>query len=202
MDRIPDGAAVILGAQPITGYNPFVQNNDLMYFCGVEIPNAVLVVDGLNRTSTLFFTLSESAARNEGISLDLVKNPKEATGIESVFPIEQLSAHLSRLASRAPVLYTSFKPEELARECSNEKFGTLFQFMTTNVWDGRLTRELQFVQNLKIRFPQVEVKDCSPMIWDLPQPQVAGRDRGPAQSRGPRRPGGRRNDEILPGRRL
>jgi len=45
MDRIPDGAAVLLGAQPITGYNPFVQNNDLMYFCGVEIPNAVLVVD-------------------------------------------------------------------------------------------------------------------------------------------------------------
>jgi len=167
MDRIPDGAAILLGAQPITGYNPFVQNNDLMYFCGVEIPNAVLVIDGLNRTCSLFFTLSESSARNEGISLDLVKNPKDTTGIESILPIEQLSAHLSRLASRMPVLYTSFKPEELARECSNEKFGTLYQNLMANVWDGRLTRELQFVQNLKTRFPQVEVKDCSPMIWDL-----------------------------------
>nr|CAI78584.1 probable X-pro aminopeptidase [uncultured Aminicenantes bacterium] len=167
MDQIPDGAAVILGAQPVTGFNPFVQNNDLMYFSGVEIPNAVLVVDGRNRTGTLFFTMSESAARNEGISQELVKNPREATGIENVLPIEQLSSHLSRLASRGSVLYTSFKPEELARECSNEKFGTLFQSMMTNVWDGRLTRELQFVQNLKTRFPQVEVKDCSPMIWDL-----------------------------------
>jgi len=167
MALVPDGAAVILGAQPITGYNPYVQNNDFMYLCGVEIPNAVLIVDGLNKSSSLFFTISESAARNEGIDLDLVKNPKDATGIENVFPAEMLSAHLSRLASRAPVLYTPFKPEELARECSGEKFGTLYQNMMTNIWDGRLTRELQFVQNLKIRFPQVEIKDCSPLIWDL-----------------------------------
>ncbi len=27
--------------------------------------------------------------------------------------------------------------------------------------------ELQFVQHLKTRFPQVEFKDCSQMIWDL-----------------------------------
>ena len=167
MAKIPDGAAIILGAQPITGYNPYVQNNDMMYLCGVEIPNAVLIVDGKNQASSLFFTITESGARNEGISLDLVKNPKEATGIENAFPLEQFSSYLSRMSSQMPALYTSFKPEELARECSNEKFGTLFGNMMTNIWDGRLTRELQFVQNLKIRFPQVEVKDCSPMIWDL-----------------------------------
>ncbi|MHB8093370.1 MAG: aminopeptidase P N-terminal domain-containing protein [Candidatus Aminicenantales bacterium] len=167
MDRIPDGIAVILGAQPITGYNPYVQNNDFMYFSGVEIPDAILVVDGVNRESTLFFTIAERTAAGEGISLDLVRNPKEVTGIERVLPLEQFSSYLSRTAPRAKVLYTSFMPEELLRECSQEKSGTLLANTTLNPWDGRLTRELQFVKVLKDRFPGAEIKDCSPFIWSL-----------------------------------
>ena len=167
MDRIPDGIAIILGAQPVTGYNPYVQNNDFMYFCGVEIPDAILVVDAVNRESVLFFTIAERTARGEGISLDLVRNPKEVTGIDRVLPLEQFPSYLFRTASRAKALYTSFMPEELLREASQEKSGTLFANMTLNPWDGRLTRELQFVKALKDRFPQNEIKDCSPFIWDL-----------------------------------
>lgn len=167
MAKIPDGAAIILGAQTITTYNPQLQNNDMMYFSGVEIPNAILIIDGKNRESALFFTITEAGARGEGISLDLVKNPKEVTGIEKAFPIEQFSSYLSRMTSQMQVFYTSFKPEELKSEVSNEKFGTLYNNMMTNPWDGRLTRELQFVKNLKERLPHIEVKDCSPMIWDL-----------------------------------
>jgi len=167
MDRIPDGITIILGAQPVTGYNPYVQNNDFMYFCGVEIPDAILVVDGVNRESVLFFTIAERTAKGEGISLDLVRNPKEVTGIERVFPLEHFPSYLSRTASRAKSLYTSFKPEELLREASQEKSETLLANMTLNPWDGRLTRELQFVKVLKDRFPQNEIKDCSPFIWDL-----------------------------------
>jgi Xaa-Pro aminopeptidase len=167
MEMIPDGAAVILGAQPPTGYGEFVQNNDLMYFSGVEIPNAMLIIDGKQKTSTLFFTLSESAARNDGVSLDLVRNAKDVTGIERVAPAEQFTSSLSRLANQGSVIYTSFKPEELSRECSNEKFGILQNSMVFNLWDGRLTRELQFVKNLRERLPQAAVKDCSLMIWEM-----------------------------------
>jgi Xaa-Pro aminopeptidase len=167
MAKIPDGAAIILGAQTIVEYNPFVQNNDMMYFAGVEIPNAALIVDGKNRESLLFFTLTERGARNEGISLDLVNKPQEATGIERVLPMEQFGATLSRMASQGMVLYTSFMPEELARECTSGKFGTLLTSMVTNPWDGRLTRERQFVKNLNERLTRTPVKDCSAMIWDL-----------------------------------
>ena len=167
MEMIPEGAAVILGAVPPTGYNEFFQNNDFLYFSGVEIPNAILIIDGRQKSSTLFFTISENAARNEGISLDLVRNAKDVTGIERVAPAEQFTSALARLASQGYVLYTSFKPEELSRECSSEKFGILQNSMTFNLWDGRLTRELQFVKNIHDRFPQAAVKDCSPLIWDL-----------------------------------
>ena len=167
MAMIPDGIAVILGAQDIVGYNKFFQNNDLMYFGGVEIPNSILIIDGVRKESILFFTISERNAKAENISLELVHNPVDYTGIESYYPLERFSSLLARLSDQVDVIYTSFKPEELMRECSNEKMNTLKKNMILNEWDGRLTRELQFAKHLKERFPQVEVKDCSKKIWEL-----------------------------------
>ncbi len=166
MEKIPDGAAILLGATLPAG-GEFFQNNDIMYFAGVEIPNAALILDGRSKTSTLFFTMTDTAARNEGIGLDLVHNAAGLTGIERIAPIEEFSRALARLAGSGAVLYTSFKPEELPRENSAEKLTALQTSMTLSLWDGRLTRELQFVKNLRERFPQAVVKDAAPFIWDL-----------------------------------
>ena len=54
IEKIPDGVAILLGAQPQPGYMEYYQNNDFIYLTGVEIPNAVLVVDGRKKESTLF----------------------------------------------------------------------------------------------------------------------------------------------------
>jgi len=166
MEKIPDGAAILLGATPPTG-GEFFQNNDMMYFAGVEIPNAAVIIDGRAKATTLFFTITDAAARNEGISLELVRNAAAVTGIERVLPIDQFTPGLSRLAGSGAVFYTSFKPEELAREYSAEKHAALQNSMTLNLWDGRLTRELQFVKNLRDRFPQAVVRDAAPFIWGL-----------------------------------
>lgn len=55
MAQISDGVAIILGAQPTTGYRESVQNNDFFYYSGVEIPNAILLVDGRRKESILYF---------------------------------------------------------------------------------------------------------------------------------------------------
>jgi Xaa-Pro aminopeptidase len=167
MERIPDGAAIVLGSTPATGYLEYFQNNDFLYFSGVEIPNAILIIDGRAKTSTIFFTISENAARGEGVPLDIIRDPRAATGIEQALPLEQFSGALARLANRGAVLYTSFKPEELSREASSEKLNVLQNSMTLNAWDGRLTRELQFVRHLRDRFPSAEVQDAAPFIWEL-----------------------------------
>jgi Xaa-Pro aminopeptidase len=39
--------------------------------------------------------------------------------------------------------------------------------MTRNSWDGRTSREVAFVRHLEDAFPQVKVKDCSELIWEL-----------------------------------
>jgi len=168
IEKIPDGLAVILGAQNVTGYTEYFQNNDFMYFSGVEIPNSILIIDGVNKDSALFFTISEREARGENISMDLVQNPREYTGIERYFPLEQFSGYLARrIREGIRTIYTPFLPEELMRECSEEKMRALRENMIFNIWDGRLTRELQFVKLLRERYPQAEVKDCSAMIAEL-----------------------------------
>ena len=167
MERIGDGIAVFLGAKGPTTGMPFAQGSDFHYLTGVDVPNAALIIDGKNKESHLFFTLSEEEARGEGMSLDLVHNPQEATGIERIYPLERFSTLLSRFSQQTSVFYTMFKPEELHRENSNEKFNALQTTMTLDIWDGRITRELQFVKNLKDKFPQLTIKDCSSLVWDL-----------------------------------
>jgi Xaa-Pro aminopeptidase len=167
MDKIPDGIAVILGATSPTGDREFRQGHDFAYFTGVEIPDAYLIIDGIRRESVLFFTIGEKEAEGEGLPLDLIRNPKEITGIEKILSAEQFGAALTGLSQKTRVFYTMFKPEELGAENTNEKWNALQKTMTLNLWDGRLTRELQFVRQLRDKFPPVDVRDCSALVWDL-----------------------------------
>ncbi len=167
MDQIPDGVAILWGAQLPGSYMEYYQNNDFMYFTGVELPNAILIMDGTTGESTLFFTSSIRAARNEGVPANLIESPEAYTGIEHFRPFEDFSRVIEGLSRKVKIFYTPFKPAEGMRECTLETFRMLQKNMTTHPWDGRLTRELQFVRNLKERFPEVPVKACDPMIWKL-----------------------------------
>jgi Xaa-Pro aminopeptidase len=168
IEKIPGGLAVILGAQNVTGYTEYFQSNDFMYFSGVEVPNSVLIIDGINKDAAIFFTISEREAQGENISLDLVRHPQEYTGIERYYPKENFSGYLARrIHEGVGTVYTSFLPEELMRECSEEKMRVLSEDMMFNEWDGRLTRELQFIKILRERFPRAEIRDCSGLIADL-----------------------------------
>jgi Xaa-Pro aminopeptidase len=160
MEEIPDGAAIIPGAtSPIASYQ-FFQSNDFLYFTGVEAPNAWLVVDGVNRTSTLFLTLDEHDARGEGIPPELALDPAAYTGIEQALPVEEMDAFLTDLGREVGVFYLSQRPEELHRMNTNEVHRAFQRTITEGPLDGRLTRELQLVERLKLRYPDIEVRDC------------------------------------------
>jgi Xaa-Pro aminopeptidase len=142
MDAIGDGVAIVLGASTPASDVGFRQGNDFYYLTGVDVPDATLVIDGQRKESVLFLTMDERTA-------------------------DGLAGFLSGLYRRGPTLYTPFRPEEIGPENSNEKFNALQRSMTANPWDGRLTRELQFVTRLRERFPQYETRDLAPIIWDL-----------------------------------
>ena len=167
MDKIPDGIAVIRGASEPLGDSPFTQYNNMMYFAGVEIPDAILIVDGERRESSLFFTIDEHHADGENISLDLVRDPVKITGIEHYLPYEDFSGTLTNRVKGSTVIYTPFSPEEHIGENSMEKFNKFKRTVTDNEWDGRITREMQFVAVLNQRFPDNRVENCTPFIWEL-----------------------------------
>ncbi len=166
METTGDGAVVFLGAQTPSSDVAFRQGHDFFYMSGVEIPDAILVVDGMRKESVLFLTMTESTADGLALPLALIRAPVAYTGIERVLPAEQFSSYLAGIVRRNQPLYTLFKPEEVGPENSNEKFDALQKSTTLNIWDGRLTRELQFVKQLRERFPQVDVRDSSPIVWN------------------------------------
>src|ERR1700732_3886372 len=49
-----DGFAVVHGAPSPPGYTRFRQSNDFYYLCGVEVPNAYLLLDGVTRKASLY----------------------------------------------------------------------------------------------------------------------------------------------------
>jgi Xaa-Pro aminopeptidase len=160
MNEIPDGVAIIPGATaPVTGER-FFQSNDFLYFTGVEAPNAWLVVDGVDRESTLFLTLDEHDARGEGIPAELATDPEGFTGIERALPVNGLESFLADAGRRVGIFYLSQRPEELHRMNTSEVFRAYQRTVTEQPLDGRLTRELQLVAKLQERFPEVEVRDC------------------------------------------
>lgn len=167
MESIGEGAAVFLGAQTPSSDVAFRQGHDFFYMSGVEIPDAILVVDGQRKESVLFFTMTESGADGLAIPVALVRDPVAYTGIQRALPADQFSSYLASLARRPQPLYTMFMPEEIGPENSREKFNEQQKSMTLNLWDGRLTRELQFVKQLRERFPQLDVRDSSPIVWNL-----------------------------------
>ena len=167
MERISDGAAVILGAPSGN------QSHDFYYLTGVEVPDAVLFVDAKKKESVIFYTISERAAREAGLSLDFVRDPVGTTGVERWLPAEQFNNFLaqrfysylyrqkSAREQEIATLYTPFKPGSIG-----ELTGNLRQ-MTRNSWDGRVSREVMFARHLQDEFPQLNVKDCTEIIWEL-----------------------------------
>ena len=163
MNQIPDGMLILRGAAMPGSFTQFYQYNNLMYLSGVEIPDVILVIDGKKRESSLFFTISENFAKSEGIDLRLIDDPKSVTGIENVLPLEDFGTFLNQSLEESGIIYAPFSANEFMAEVSREKNHSLQNSMTEDEWDGRESREIQFVNLLKAKYPAIEVKSRSPV---------------------------------------
>src|SRR5580765_3143705 len=48
------GHALISGVPESPGFDPFRQNNNFYYLCGVEVPHAYLLIDAARKLTTLY----------------------------------------------------------------------------------------------------------------------------------------------------
>src|SRR5687768_5609752 len=54
MAAIGDGVAILQGATELPSYLPFRQNNQVYYLTGVEVPRAIVVLDGKAKRTTIY----------------------------------------------------------------------------------------------------------------------------------------------------
>ena len=170
-DSIGKGAiAVVPGAPTPVGYVRFRQSNDFYYLCGVEVPNAYLLLDGTGRRALLFLPhRNASRERGEGKmwSSEDADEIQKLSGMDAVLGVDLLAENIGRFAQRsAGVLYAPLSPAEgfaVSRDLALRRTAEL----ATDPFDGGASREGRFAALIRERFPQVELRDLTPALDKL-----------------------------------
>jgi Xaa-Pro aminopeptidase len=164
-----DAIALIQGAPSVQGFYVFRQSNTFYYLCGLEVPHSYLLLDGRTKQSTLYLPhRDEGRERNEGkqLSAEDAERVKELTGVDRVLGYGMMGRNFvwSYLVRQpVPVLYTPHSPAEGQFQSRDEVLGGLAgQF--ADPWDNQPSREGYFIQLIRERYPQFEIKDLSPIL--------------------------------------
>jgi Xaa-Pro aminopeptidase len=173
LDRIgPDAVAVLQGVSLTNGYQMPRQHNTFYYLCGIETPGSYLLLDGRSRTATLFLPPQNAALeRAEGkvLSAADADQVKKLTGVDHVLDTNRMHQAWPRAVGRLgppSVIYAEFEPAE-AHGQSRDELRMGKTAILQDPWDGRLSRESQFMALLSARNPGSEIRNLSPILDDL-----------------------------------
>jgi len=166
-----NAVAILQGAPTPDGYTRFRQSNDFYYLSGVEVANAYLLLDPVERKTTIYLPhRNERRELGEGkvLSVEDLDEVKKASGLDAVFGPELLGEHLARiLQRRAPLtVYTPLFPPEGGAESRDLALRRVAE-LGSDPWDGRPSRAGNFVRRLQDKFPNLAAADLSPILDDL-----------------------------------
>ncbi|HET7218412.1 MAG TPA: Xaa-Pro peptidase family protein [Vicinamibacterales bacterium] len=164
LEQIGSGAVVMQGTAELPSYLKFRQNNQFFYLTGVEVPRAILVIDGKTRTSTLFLSpRDERAERSEGPVLTPGPAAEKLTGIERVRDRNEFASVLAALAAEGRTLYLPHRPEALGAATPGYTAAHAAKSLE-DPWDGRKSREAAFIDRVQANAPKSEIKDLDPIL--------------------------------------
>src|SRR5580692_2431309 len=113
MEKIGDGAAILLGTTEPPGEMPLRQGNQFFYVSGVVEPRAILVIDGKTKHSTLFLNPrnAQREASMYGPGLSPGDEAAKITGMDAVLPRSDFQAMVDGVTKEGRVIYTPFRAE-------------------------------------------------------------------------------------------
>ena len=138
MKSIPDGIALMIGSEGEK------QNSNFIYFTGVEEPRSILLIDGMKKESILFLPSVESGEK-------II----EDSGVARVIPLSGLTPLLASYQAQTKIIYTPYRDN--ARTAK-------IDFIDP---DNRLSREMNFINQIKERVPSCKFMDLSRAIGEL-----------------------------------
>jgi Xaa-Pro aminopeptidase len=163
-EQIGDGVAILQGAAEYPAYVKFRQNNQFFYLTGVEVPRAIVVLDGRTKKTSLFLSpRDERAERSEGPRLGPGEEAARLTGIGEVRPREEFGALLAELTASGRTVYLPHRPEALGAATPNYT-RMHAERSAKDPWDGRRSREQAFIDHVRAKAPNAAVKDLDPIL--------------------------------------
>lgn len=163
IEQIGEGIAILQGAAERPAEVPFRQNNQFFYLTGVEVPRAILIIDGRTKRSTLFLPDTSRWSRMWGQLLEAGDQAARITGIEAVVAREEAEKTVDAAGREGRVIYTPHRPEVLGSGSAGD--AAAWQRATAaDPWDGRPSREQVFIEKLKQRAQGSEVRDLDPIL--------------------------------------
>ena len=163
MAAIGDGVAIVAGATERPDYEKFKQNKQFFYLCGVEVPRAILLVDGRTKRSTLFLPARNAGAENsEGPVLVPGADAERITGIESVVDRAGFDAALKAIAADGRNISMPFREESIGA-VATDRVRAHERATAQDPWDGRKSKEAVFREKVQAVAIKSEVVDLDPV---------------------------------------
>ena len=162
--KIGDGLAVVQGAAETGSYLPFRQNNHFFYLTGVEVPRAIVLLDGRTKTTMLFLPpRNERMERTEGPVLTPGSDAARLTGIADVRPREAFGDAFTAAVGSGRVVYTPARGESVAAVTPDSVDALLGRRGRGSVGGPALPRG-RVCREAGAAGPGVEVKDLDPIL--------------------------------------
>jgi Xaa-Pro aminopeptidase len=162
--KIGDGVAVVQGAAETGSYLPFRQNNHFFYLTGVEVPRAIVLLDGRTKTTTLFLPpRNERMERSEGPVLGPGPEAARLTGIGEVRTRESFGEALTSAVGNGRIVYTPARGESVAAVTPDSAL-RYAAAAAADPWDARPSREAAFRAKLTAAAPGAEIRDLDPIL--------------------------------------
>lgn len=176
MEQIGDGVAVLQGAALPEAFVKFRQDNNFYYLTGVEVPDAKLIIDGKRKTSVLFVPEKNSGDIKQEAWITPGAKDAAVYNLNNILPATAFTAVLSRYATGDQALYILTSPEETT-EMSRDRCAAHQVNRLNDPWDGRISKEANFINKVKERFPLSQVRDLTPVLdnmrWVKDQKEIA-----------------------------
>ena len=160
-----DAVALVPGAPGPKGDEAFCQYKDFHYLCGIGAPRAYLLIEGRSGRTTAFLPRASQVEKQSTKPVPCVENAelvRERSGVDSVRGWEELAQSLDR----ASAAYLPFEDGE-ARTINRHHARSWAVAQAADPWDARLTRAAQFIETVRRQFPQLEVRNLSPLMDEL-----------------------------------
>ena len=167
MAEIGDAVAIVSGTTEQPNYEKFKQNKQFFYLSGVEVPRAILLLDGRARSSTLFLPArNPGMERSEGPLLAPGAEAERLTGIERVVDRETFNAAVAALAAERRTMFVPFRRESIGA-VAVDRVRAHDRATAADPWDGRPSKEAVFREKLQAAAPGSEVADLDPILDDM-----------------------------------